>query len=158
MNSRERVLSAINHRRPDRVPLDLWAHSDVKTALCERLSLAGEEELLQYLGVDIRSIYPKYIGPELRQFSDGSYEDFWGVVRKPVAHAAGSHDEVCFSPLAEAATVRDIENAKWPSPDWFDYAGLSEECDRFDGYAVNIGRMGIESQNIFIQPGLFTKH
>ena len=83
-NSKERVLAAIRHETADRVPIDFWAESDVKRKLCERLGLKDEESLLRHFQVDIRCIYPRYIGPVLKTYEDGSFEDFWGVIRTPV--------------------------------------------------------------------------
>ena len=151
MNSKQRVLAAINHQDTDRVPVDFWAEISVKDNLCHRLGLDDEEQLLQYLEVDVRSIYPEYVGPELKKFPDGSFADFWGVIRKPVPHATGVHNETVFSPLADAASIRDIERARWPSPDWFDYSGLAGQCEQYEQYAICVGKMGRESQTVFIQ-------
>ena len=151
MNSRERVLAAIDHKKPDRVPVDFWAETSVKKNLYDHLGLNDEEELLQYVGVDIRCIYPDYVGPELKQFPDGSFEDFWGIIRTPVQHSTGIHYEVTYSPLAEAKDVRDVECQRPPSADWFDYSGLSRQCEQHDQYAVCVGKMGRECQTVFIQ-------
>ena len=151
MTSKDRVLAAIRHETPDRVPVDLWAEPDVKTSLCRHLGLRDEEALLQRFGVDFRGIYPRYIGPELKTFEDGSFEDFWGVIRKPVPHATGVHYEVCYSPLADAETVDDLEHCRWPDPDWFDYSCLADECEHYRDHAVVVGKMGRECQTIFIQ-------
>ena len=82
MDSKERVLMAVDHQEPDRVPLDFWWSHEMKAKLLWRLELNDVDELQEYLGSDIRGGYPAYIGPELKHFDDGSYEDFWGVVRK----------------------------------------------------------------------------
>jgi len=151
MTSRERVLAAIDHQEPDRVPVDFWAEPDVKQNLCGHLGLDDEEQLLQQFSVDIRCIYPKYIGPELKTFDDGSFEDFWGVIREPVRHSTGVHYEVSYSPLADAKTIDDVARCRWPQADWFDYSSLAEECERYRDYAVVVGKMGRESQTLFIQ-------
>ena len=151
MTSKQRVLTAIERQTPDRTPVDFWAEPDVKRRLIEFFGLEDEEELLRRFNVDLRCIYPPYIGPELKTFDDGSFEDFWGVIRKPVSHATGIHYEVCYSPLAEAKTVRDVEECRWPDPDWFDYSSLRQGCERYQDYAIVLGKMGRESQTIFIQ-------
>ena len=151
MTSKERVLTAVHHQTPDRVPIDFWAEPDVKRKLCEFLRLRDEEELLGRFHVDLRSVYPKYIGPELKTFPDGSFEDFWGVIRSPAYHAAGVHYEVRHAPLAEAKTLDDVENCRWPEADWFDYSSLAEQCDRHRDYALVVGKMGRECQTVFIQ-------
>jgi uroporphyrinogen decarboxylase len=152
VNSKQRVLAAVNHREPDRVPLDFWWSHEIKTELLRFLNLDNVDELQDYLGSDLRGVYPAYIGPELKRFADGSFEDFWGVVRKPYAHAlGGDYDEVIDPPLANATSLDDIDTIRWPDPDWFDYEGLRDQCERYKEYAIVIGRMGRECQTIFIQ-------
>jgi uroporphyrinogen decarboxylase len=45
MNSRERVLAAVNHHEPDRVPIDLGATQ------CSTLTLVANNKLKEYLGI-----------------------------------------------------------------------------------------------------------
>jgi uroporphyrinogen decarboxylase len=98
MNSKERVLTAINHSQPDRIPLDFWWSHEMLRRLLNHLELKNEDELQDYLGSDIRCVYPPYVGPKLKKFEDGSYEDFWGAVRKPFAHGSGGeYDELIFA-------------------------------------------------------------
>jgi len=151
MNSKERVLRAIHHQEPDRIPVDFWWSHEMRDKLLRHLNLKDTDQLQDVLGSDIRCIYPTYVGPNLKRFDDGSYEDFWGVIRKPYKHGGGEYDEVVFAPLANATSLGDIEKIRWPDPDWFDYEALEEACDRYKNYAVMVGRMGIESQTIFIQ-------
>lgn len=151
MNSKKRVQLAINHKEPDRVPLDFWAENSVKEALIKYLGLKDNEELLIKLGIDIRSIYPKYIGPKLQTFSDGSFEDFWGIIRKPVKNPFGIHYEVASYPFEKINSVKDIEKYRWPKVEWFDYSSLEKELDKYSEYGICIGKMGRESQTFFIQ-------
>ena len=151
MNSKERVLKAIHHQEPDRVPVDFWWSHEIRDRLLQHLNLKDTDQLQEFLGSDIRCIYPHYRGPKRKRFDDGSYEDFWGVIRKPYRHGSGEYDEVVFSPLANATSIEDIEKIQWPAPDWFDYNVLEALCNRYQDYAVMVGRMGIESQTIFIQ-------
>jgi uroporphyrinogen decarboxylase len=152
MNSRQRVLAAVNHEEPDRVPLDFWWSHEMKVRLFHHLGLKDEEELQTYLGSDIRGVYPTYVGPALRRYEDGSYEDFWGVIRKPFAHGSGGqYDEVVSPPLCDARSLDDVEKIRWPSPDWFDYDSLIEQCERHKQHAIVLGRMGRECQTLFIQ-------
>ena len=159
MNSKERVLSAIHHQEPDRVPVDFWWSHETRDKLIEHLRLRNQDELQTYLGSDIRCIYPKYIGPALKRFEDGSYEDFWGVIRKPTQFGGkeykGEYDEVVYCPLQGAESIKDIEGIRWPVPDWFDYDSLIPQCEQYRDYALMIGRMGVETQTVFIQLWFF---
>lgn len=151
MNSKERVKLALNYKKPDRIPVDFWAEDSVKKSLMNYLNLKDEDELINRLGVDIRSIYPKYIGPQLKTFSDGSFEDFWGIIRKPVKNPFGLHYEVADYPFGEISSLKNLEKYRWPQAEWFDYSSLEEELIKFNEYGICIGKMGRECQTIFIQ-------
>ena len=142
MNPRERVLSAIAHREPDRVPWDYWAAPEVTERLMGELGLADSEALLRHFGVALRYVEgPGFVGQERRRFEGGVVEDLWGVRRKKVtvdsAHGPWTYKHVVDYPLAAAESVQEIENYPgWPSPDWWDYSGLAAQCGAHDGYAV----------------------
>ena len=152
MNSKERVQTALHHQEPDRVPLDFWWSREIMHRLLRTCGLQDQETLQDYLGSDIRSVYPAYIGPPLQRLSDGSYEDFWGVFRTPFSHSrSGEYDEVTSPLLTDAARLEDIDRIRWPSPDWFDYESLIPQCQKYRDYAIMVGKMGRESQTLFIQ-------
>ncbi len=133
MDSRERVALALDHQQPDRVPIDYWATSSVTARLLDHFGLSTQEELLQHLDVDFRYIDgPKYVGPEPEVHEDGSVEDHWGVPRVRVEIGSGAqasvYREVLHFPLQQAQSVAEIRDyAKWPSPDWFDYACVARQ-------------------------------
>jgi hypothetical protein len=61
MNSRERILAAINHQPVDRVPTDIWATPEVMDKL--RARFGSDEDVRQALHIDgIADIRPAYIG------------------------------------------------------------------------------------------------
>ena len=134
MDSRERTFLALNHEEPDRVPIDFWASSGFKRKLAATLEV-GEQAFLDAHDVDLRYIDgPRYIGPPLREYADGSSNDIWGVRRSPVTVRVGegweTYQEVAESPLAGAATVEEIESyGGWPSPDDFDYGEIAAQCE-----------------------------
>jgi len=73
--------------------------------------------------------------------ADGAVLDLWGVPRKAITVGAGeravTYMEVTAPPLAGAGTVAEIEAyPNWPSPDWWDYAELAQQCRRHAGFAV----------------------
>ena len=81
--SKKRVLDAIKHNKYDKVPIDFWSSSETDDKLIRHLGLNNRTELLNHLDVDIVYIEgPKYIGPPLKEYSDGSSDDIWGVRRK----------------------------------------------------------------------------
>jgi uroporphyrinogen decarboxylase len=142
LGCRERALAAINHQETDRVPIDFWAVPEVVERLQRALGAPDREAVLQIMGVDFRVHQgPRYIGPELRRFSDGTIEDLWGVRRRVVTFGEGekrgSYRELAFSPLAEATTVGEIESYPgWPSPDKWDFSSIAEECARSGDHCI----------------------
>jgi uroporphyrinogen decarboxylase len=132
MNSKERVIKAVTLQRPDRTPVDLWALPPVTFQLRNHFRVEKDEEVWKALGVDLRSIWPDYIGPKHKLFPDGSWIDWWGIHKKMV----GSFDEIADYPLARYNTVEEIERYSWPDPSWFDYEGLTQQCEQFEEYAL----------------------
>ncbi len=65
MTSRERLLAALNHVQPDRVPSDYFGAPEIEGGLLKRFGVATHNELLDRLGTDVRSVQPVYIGPPL---------------------------------------------------------------------------------------------
>ena len=130
--SRERVRVALEHREPDRVPIDINPVLDFYVNLKEYLGIDIEEEIktnfameviphpkvLSELGVDLISVKlgsPKGGKQETR--SDGLVKDEWGVLRKRFFQpGGGSYMEVVYNPLADA-TRDDLKNYPWPVPD-----------------------------------------
>jgi uroporphyrinogen decarboxylase len=129
--SRERVIAAINHIEPDRVPIDVTPLYDFYINLKNYLGLEIKEEVkyglsmeviphpevLKKLRVDISSVKlgsPKQ--PVSRTRSDGTIQDEWGVVYRKISQTTGSYFEVVHSPLADA-TIEDLEKHPWPTAD-----------------------------------------
>jgi len=135
MDSRERTFRALSFEEPDRVPTDVWMSSGFQRKLEAALGISARG-FLDAHDVDLRYIEgPRYIGPALREFPDGSAYDIWGVRRRPVTVRLGDGEEVYWevaeSPLAGAATAEEVEAySLWPSPDWFDYSDIRAQCRR----------------------------
>jgi uroporphyrinogen decarboxylase len=155
--SRDRVLCALNHAEPDRVPIFLGT-SGVTTMLAAaydrlkaHLGLQTEtrvfwralqyafidEEVLQRFGSDGRPILAGPPPSSLeRELADGQFVDAWGITwrRSPTS----LYYEIAHPPLA-GATLDDIERYPWPDlahPSRF--TGLREKARAIQaaGYAV----------------------
>ena len=135
MTSRERVLTTLDHREPDRAPWDFWAGAEVGERLRKHFACDTQEELLVALGVDLRYVRgPSYVGQEFRTYEDGTVEDLWGVRRetKHITHGPyrWKYKHVRVSPLADAESPDDIEAyGYWPSSDWWDYSSIAGDCE-----------------------------
>lgn len=129
MNSRERMLAAVNLKPVDRIPTDIWATPEV----WQKLSVYFGE------GVDIReelhidgmvSVAPAYIGPPLPEVPEDESIDFWGVRKKQTAYEGGTYEELSFYPLAEAETLDDLDAYPWPDSEWFDYSQMRAHAEK----------------------------
>ena len=129
--SRERVVAALEHREPDRVPIDMNPLLDSYLNLKNYLGLEIKEELkpnsameviphpsvLSELGVDVISVKlgsPR--GHRSSSLRNGYTKDEWGVIRQLVHQpGGGSYLEAVNYPLADA-TIDDLEKYHWPDP------------------------------------------
>jgi len=136
MNPKGLVLEALAHREPSRVPLDYWGTREVDRMLCQHFGVGDRDEMLKRLGIDLRYIFPVYTGPKLREYADGSREDIWGVRRKTVETRRGSYEHVVFSPLSSLNTLDQLGSWSTPSPEWYDYPSLRQQCELYRDYAV----------------------
>jgi uroporphyrinogen decarboxylase len=144
MTPRQRVRAALNHQPSDRVPIEYHTLGtpEMIAKLKAHLGLQTDDQLLERLGVDIRRIVPRYVGPPLRRWANGRYEDFWGVIREPVSHGSGTYSEIVGYPLADVQAPEDLDGYRWPKVEWFDFAGLREQIERIrerEEYAIELG-------------------
>ena len=135
MTSHERVMTALDHKKPDRPPLNYFGTPETTEKLLKHLHLETHEELLCYFGADMRYVKPKYVGPEAfagsSGYSDGG-RDMWGVIWKPVRNNFCTYQEIAYSPLARAETLSEVENYDWPSTDWLSVSHLKDEIRRIN--------------------------
>jgi len=147
MNSRERVLAAINHRPVDRVPTDIWATDEVMKKLIEHFG--SIETAYDHLHIDgLPGISAKYIGPAFPDFPAGTddhtavFYGIWGMGLKKADYQTGVYLEQANYPLAYAHTIQDLEEFPWPSADWFDYSEMRSQAEKLHTtHAVSCGYM-----------------
>ncbi|MBW8041993.1 MAG: hypothetical protein FVQ85_18615 [Planctomycetes bacterium] len=183
MTSRERVIKALNHQIPDRVPIDLGGfqtgiHQKAYAELLSHLGLTEEntildpvqqlakpsEEVLKRLRVDIRYICAH--GPD--NFKGGieqntrngrlwhDLKDEFGVVwSMPDDH--GLYMDISHHPLASAA-IADIDD--YPFPDGSDtsrFTGIREQALKLRNdtpYAISTGIGGVVYEYCWYMRGL----
>jgi uroporphyrinogen decarboxylase len=153
MNSRERVLAAINHREPDRVPFDLGgtvvtgiqarAYSrlreylgfpKIEIKIIDRLQQLAQvdDDVMNYLGVDVRNVSPRStasfeMGDKESQNQDYSYfyDEYQIGWRMP--KDGGMYYDMFDHPLAGQLTEADIDRYQLPDPlDPARFAGLRD--------------------------------
>lgn len=139
MNSRERLLTALDHQESDRVPLDLGStqvtgiHVAAYRRLREALGLAPDDvglcdsiqqlalpgdELIGRLGADVRGLYPHNSHNwNVREEDDGDYwryNDEWGIShRRPKPD--GLYHSIVQVPLpGPGVNADDVQRHAWP--------------------------------------------
>lgn len=132
----------MEHKQPDRCPCDYLGTPEVDDKLKDHFQTDSMEVVLKKLGTDIRVIETPHIGPELRKWDDGRFENYWGSIRMPVRNEAGSYDEAVGLPYAEFESVQDVERFRWPKLEWFDYSKIADDCERYCDYAIVFGSPG----------------
>ena len=146
MTSKERVLTALACRQPDRVPIDYFANEGIDRRLKAHFGLAPDdgEGLMQALQVDFRGIDAPYCGPKLHaDIPERAVNvDIWGIHRMWIAHASGGYWDFCDFPLQEA-TEEQVAAWAMPSPDDFDYSAVRGQCQRHAAFGVFTGNAGL---------------
>ena len=124
MSPKERWLAVIERKKPDRVPMDIWATPEALRKLMNHMGCPDMESLCHRLHIDKPvMVSPRYAGPPRPED-----EDVFGCRYRNIDYGTGVYRECVFNVLAEYDSVEEIEaHYSWPSPDWYDYAGLSEQ-------------------------------
>ncbi|MDD5621628.1 MAG: uroporphyrinogen decarboxylase family protein [Actinomycetota bacterium] len=159
MTSRERVWKTLNHKEPDRIPVDLGGNSSGMTDIAYRKLTRYygmknhtaafsewrtvknfDEEILELLNIDIREIHmgqPQGYKSFNYSESEDSFEDEWGIRRKNT----GDYSQIIYNPLS-VLTIDDLKNFHWPDPhDPVRVAGLQEKAKRLfenTDYAIKL--------------------
>ena len=157
MTSYERIKAALEHHEPDRVPFDLGGsvltgmHRVTYVSLRKYLGLPERpveiydkcqqlarihDDVLERLKVDVRCVDPnppcKAPMAKAPWVEDGSerFTDEWGITwRMPAEH--GFYFDMVEHPLAEATTVRELEQFAWADPeDNARFRGMKERADK----------------------------
>jgi len=137
MTPRERVLTALDHRQPDRTPRDFWAEPPTWNRLLAHLGHSNRDRVLDDLGIDIRHL--ELAGPPEREVGTGLFQNFWGERYVYRETPWGPMREDAAGALSAATSLSDVEQFDWPNPDQFDHASLAEQCERWNDHALLYG-------------------
>ena len=171
MNSRERVLTALNHKEPDRVPFDLGGTvvTGIQIRAYRRLrdylglpqreiviidmlqQLAQvDDDVMERLGVDVRNVSPRSTASfkiELKVTPDGQYRYFDDEyqIRWRMPIDGGMYYDMFQHPLSGEITEETVDRYALPDPlDPARFAGLREAAQKVleeEKRALVIGNM-----------------
>jgi uroporphyrinogen decarboxylase len=139
VNSRERLLTALDHREPDRIPLDLGStqatgiHEAAYRRLRKHMKLPPvtpvivdavqglaepDEDIIDRFGVDVMGLYPlnshNWKVDAVDAGDNWEYLDEWGIThRKP--KAGGLYYSIVKSPLAGEISADTVMKYPWPA-------------------------------------------
>jgi uroporphyrinogen decarboxylase len=143
MNSRERLLTALNHQEPDKIPLDLGSGHACKFTKYfyvklldyfglkeDNLEIAqkpyqlvyASDKVMDLLGCDVRNARVKYqkdfVSPYAREWADENYtyytNDFGTTYRMPVKQSL--YYDVYQTALGDAEDEEEDAKFIWPCP------------------------------------------
>ncbi len=136
MQPKERVLAALRHEEPDRVPLFYRDVPEIEERLCRDLGLPDREALLQYFEIDFRWVGPRYVGPPLHDEYTGHARDIWGTEYRYVRAGHGGYWEPVAFPLADVYAPAALDDYPWPRLEWFDFSVLDAQLEAYRDYAI----------------------
>jgi len=135
-SGRERVLAALAHEQPDRVPVDLWAEPSVWLRLQQALGCDVPAEVCAALEVDVRYVEPVYPADVVRA---GVRQNMWGERWREADTAMGREWQHIDGALVGAGSLEELECFPWPACDQADYSGLVAQVDAAGDCAVFYG-------------------
>lgn len=138
MTSRERVLRALNHQEPDRVPIDLGAtptstislralenlrsylgfHSETKLMSPVFMTAYPGDDVIERFGVDVRMVTAKPpSGFRIQPNVEGKITDEWGIVYQKDETAQTHFIVESEAPLRKVTSTREVDRYPWPDPE-----------------------------------------
>ena len=112
----QRVLTAVNHEEPDRVPLFYRDVPEVRERLLRDLHLNTFDELLEFFDIDFRWVEPEYIGPSLENPESGTRRDIWGIEYQYVQFSkTAGYWEARRRPLINCTKPEELDEYLWPN-------------------------------------------
>jgi uroporphyrinogen decarboxylase len=145
VTAKERVLCAISHRQPDRVPVDFGAHPQVVASLRQYLGLPQDSDLHRVFETDLRAVGPRikwkaspiaYADPTKAVTDDGLYIDLWGVGFRPAQTPTGAYIDIAHHPLSDLQGTADLDRHEYMRPDDWDYSHVRADAEAQSEYAV----------------------
>ncbi len=135
MTSKQRVLTAINHKQPYKTPITFDAEKEVYEALYKHFNISEKEALFDKLNVDTWMILPKGFEPKPIE-GTREKQSIWGYKTTVASYSGGTYDEICYNPLAGKNNIEDIKNWKAPGIERLDFSHFPSEVENYEDRAI----------------------
>ncbi len=142
MTPKEKFYKTLNYENTGRLPAHYYGTPEINHALMDYLGINERKDIYTKLGTDLRHIGPSYIGPAMKRFDDGSTEGLHGERYKTVSFGHGSYSEPSYLPFENIDDVEMLADFRFPSPDWYDYSGIKQNCLDYSDFAIEIEGAG----------------
>lgn len=152
--SRQRILTTLSHRQPDRCVTYIWIDDEAMKGLMQYMKLSSPEEVEEELGIDkwksvgVRIEVPDDYRERINTLVPSKYKNdkrYYitdeGRVVKVHENASYLEDTVWY-PLGKIKKVRDLDLYPFPQPDWVKLENsLKERIRKYkeEGFVVSGG-------------------
>ena len=136
MTSKDRVLSALAHKKGDRLPFYIMGfyEEESRENIQKHLGVDNLQKVYDKLGIDVRGAGGNWSKAPKRLDENGKNLGLWGGGGPPYTETA------YVRPLRYAETVADIEAFQWPDPDWLDTPEVKPaQRDYLSNHFIRVG-------------------
>ena len=136
MNSKERVLCAINNMETDRPCCNFRAESTAVRKILDSTGISDIDALQDELGTDIRHI-DAIIPEEIKK--EGFTQNFWGERYIYYQTEFGPERENIDGAFAQMNNIEEFMSFDWVKNNDFDYSNIPYLCSRYKNKAIMYG-------------------
>jgi len=136
MNSKERVLRAVEHKPGDRMPITFDAQKEVYETLYRHFGIKEKEKLFNNLNVDTWMILPKHFSFPAEEDKKQDKTSWWGYKSRVTPYSGGTYEENYYFPLAGIDELSELKKHKWPKNDFLDFSHFKAQAKAHEDRAV----------------------
>ncbi len=134
MEFRERVICALNHKQPDRTPVDFQAVGEIWDIMLKHFKTDKMKDVLDGLEIDVAWVDPQVNREPEKKDNNGLIIGWGGSKLKKVYNNYGAHDEVVHYVTQECETPQDIDRVlQLPDLDNWDFNSITANCKTYEG-------------------------
>ena len=135
---KERVKLAIEFKKTDRVPVQIYMTPEIQEKLTKHFS---GRDLLEVFEIDFRDVSAVWKG-KFKKHETLTY-DIWGTGYKEMKNEFGTYSEAYDLALARIKTIDDFKRYPWPDINDYDFSTIEQQCNKYKNFAVCIGDAGM---------------